>query len=158
MFRDIFCGLAILFLTLSPTLRAQNLPVQFLPANVFDGQGGPLLANRVYVRAGMLTVPFNRTLTIQPGAIIKFGVSFPASARSLLVNGTLIADGATFTSIHDDSVGGDSNGNGSATAPAPGDWDGIEFAAASDTNAIAAHRDGLSKKWGAKIKRGWGGE
>ena len=133
MSRERLVCAAVLTLSLLSALRGQNLPVQFLPQiNVFDGQGGPLLANRVYVRNGPLIVPPNRTLTIQPGAIIKLGVSFPfSSARSLVVDGTLIADGATFTSIHDDSVGGDTNGNGASTSPTPGDWDGIEFCATS---------------------------
>lgn len=79
---------------------------------------------RVYHVSGDVTVASGATLTIQPGAIVKF-----AAGRSLIVSsgGSLSAVGnraqpIIFTSVKDDSVGGDTNGDGGATTPQAGDW------------------------------------
>ncbi|MCC6783386.1 MAG: right-handed parallel beta-helix repeat-containing protein [Planctomycetes bacterium] len=106
-----------------------------LTGNVYDGAGGPLLSGNVYYATGHLTVPTGQTLTIQPGAILKFGI------HVFYVNGTLRCQGTAaqpcyLTSLHDDSVGGDTNGNGSGTALAAGQWYGMEFAPGSDASVL----------------------
>ena len=78
-----------------------------------------------YYLAGNVTVDAGPTLTITPGAFIKF-----AQYVGLHINGTLKAEGTSgsriaFTDIRDDNLGGDNNGDGSATVPAPGWWRGI---------------------------------
>ena len=78
-----------------------------------------------------LTIPAGATLTIAPGVVVKFMTT--ATAISYLdVQGTLVANGTAtqgivFTSYLDDAADGDTNGDGGATVPNPGDWTAIRF-------------------------------
>jgi len=86
------------------------------------------ISGNTYVVDGSITVNAGVTLTINPNVVVKFA----PSNGVISVYGTLNANGngfqkIYFTSIKDDSVGGDTNHDGSATAPAPGDYEGIYF-------------------------------
>jgi len=91
-------------------------------------------SSKIYVVNGDLTVMAGATLNIQPGTIVKFvnGINF-------IINGTVSAPGTsssriTFTSYRDDGVGGDTNGDGTATSPKPSDWSGFKLQAGSIVN------------------------
>jgi PKD repeat protein len=83
---------------------------------------------KVYVVNGNLGV--SSTLTIQPGAIVKFKTS--ASGLTLTSGGVIQALGTAtepvvFTSYLDDSRGGDTNGDGTVSAPAKKSWNSISL-------------------------------
>ncbi len=77
-----------------------------------------------------LTIGQNAVLTIDPGVVVKFVPDWVY--RYLTVEGGLIANGTAsqkiiFTSLKDDSNGGDTNNDGNATSPNKGDWWAISF-------------------------------
>jgi parallel beta-helix repeat protein/YD repeat-containing protein len=83
------------------------------------------LAAGTYSVTGNITVPAGQTLTIQPGAILKFEGNYTFTVNGALVVGNAAGAPVTFTS--------------SKSTPALGDWGGIVFkgtGSCSITNAV----------------------
>ena len=79
-----------------------------------------------------LTVNPGAVFTILPGVVIKFSNYY----NGILVNGALVAVGTStqkiiFTSLKDDSKGGDTNNDGNGSSPSKANWNSIDFAASS---------------------------
>lgn len=66
-------------------------------------------------------------LTIEPGTIIKFNRGAMLNIDERLNAAGTEDEKIIFTSIKDDSAGGDTNKDGTATSPARGDWTSIFF-------------------------------
>ena len=99
--------------------------------------GPPQTFGAVVVMNDGIRVDPGASLTLEAGTIVKFAAGQTCSVQGLLTaNGTLNRRVA-FTSIHDDSVGGDTNANGAGTTPMPGDWRGITFGQTSDGSAMS---------------------
>ncbi|MDU0460073.1 MAG: right-handed parallel beta-helix repeat-containing protein [Geobacteraceae bacterium] len=109
-----------------------------------QNRGGTLAANTTwkvwstaapYAVTGDVGVAAGVTLTINPTATVKF------SGTALYVSGTLSANSTsgriTFTSLADDSIAGDTNGNGNATVATAGNWKGIYLSPNSGSSVLA---------------------
>jgi len=74
-----------------------------------------------------LSIASGATLVVDPGVVVKLG-----AYNGIAVDGVLRAEGSAgnpviFTSLLDDSAGGDTNGDGDATLPEDEQWSHLEF-------------------------------
>ena len=129
--KDMISSFIILFLF--PTGPCRR-PPPFRVANSIASPTTWTLSGSPYFIQGLGQLQVTGELTIEPGVIVKFD-SIRSNGRGsglwVRSGGSVIAHGAAdapviFTSIHDD-IGGDTNGNGSASTPARGDWYGIKL-------------------------------
>lgn len=90
------------------------------------------------INDGSASVPGNTDLVFAPGSALKFlnaSLFVQNQGSSLQVNGGPNPEQqVTFTSYHDDSVGGPAKGVPSDKAPRGGDWGGIVFRNFDDTS------------------------
>lgn len=112
-----------------------------------DGTTGPLLSGVVYHTTSTISVPSGATLTVQPGAIVKFGFD-----HRLQVDGTLLCNGTgfdsiVFTDVRDDTAGGDTNGDGASTAPGAGWWRGVQLNAGASGSVLS----GVTARFGGRF-------
>jgi hypothetical protein len=110
-----------------PTYALNPTSAQQMDATTVTHVSGTLASNQtwspaggLYVVDGSVIVPSGKTLTINAGTTIKFtanGGGISMQEGTLKVNGTS-ANPVVFTSLQDDSVGGDTNEDG----PSFGSW------------------------------------
>ncbi len=108
------------------------------------------LAGSPYVLDNTVTVSSGATLTIQPGVVVKSWGTDIAVSGALNAQGTA-AEPITFTSMNDDTVAGDTNGDGSRSSPAAGDWEGLYF-----TGSASGSLDHVVVHWAGQFVYGIG--
>jgi pimeloyl-ACP methyl ester carboxylesterase len=119
-------SLVFMFVAFSPVAYADTSVSGILSGSaVWTKENSPYVVNNTF------TVNTGATLIIEPGVVVKMSPNY-----FFYVYGTLQAQGSStdsiiFTSIKDDSVGGDTNGDGDMSTPVPGDWLPLNFLYAS---------------------------
>ena len=76
-------------------------------------------ADKTHLVTAPLTVPSGVSLTIEPGAVVKF---MPGASLMVESGGNCTAKGAIFTHVNDDTAGGDTLYDGDSAAPKMGEY------------------------------------
>lgn len=119
------------------TYSDNGYDAMFLVTDNLDADTSLPATNSPYVFDGLeLNVPSNVILTLGSGAVLKMEADLSTDSRSntgrrINVSGNFVAENATITSFADDSAAGDTNNDGGALMPMPGDWSTIQFAPGS---------------------------
>lgn len=136
-------GMAIQTINAYPTFsrnRAQHNGMNGIHIQGALAKDYTLFPDLPYIIQGVTyTTPTGKTLTIDPGTIIKL-----QGSGSLSISGTLNAQGTSekniiFTSIFDDDcgiAGGCGDTDGTSTAPKAGDWEHLTFNSGSYASVL----------------------
>jgi len=86
-----------------------------------------VLDSGIYIIDTDIRINSGVTVTVNPGVILKFKANNRLNIEGVLHAVGQVDSQVVFTSYKDDSYGGDTNGDGAATDPSPGDWANLYF-------------------------------
>ncbi|NOZ58978.1 MAG: right-handed parallel beta-helix repeat-containing protein, partial [Euryarchaeota archaeon] len=146
-----FSGRQLIFALVMFTLLASQASAAVYHTNEIIASN-TTWAPGVHVVQGYVTVNDNAVLTLEPGVVVKF-----AANAYMNVIGTLNATGNStdkivFTSLRDDTYGGDTNGDGNSSAPSPGDWQYINFDGYGANEGVGIFKNCVVRYGGAGAK------
>jgi hypothetical protein len=124
-------GILALLLGILPAGAAKAFTVIF-----HDITADTVWVSDVYHVLQTIHVKPNATLRVQAGAVVKF-----VDGSQLVVDGTLLTEGTaesrvSFTSLSDDNIAGDTEGNGPSVGR-PGAWRGVRFNSGSGASVLS---------------------